>query len=215
MGGKEPYATDENYCWHGLEGEWKTPGEGSTSKGTPAPRWLIEKGREGQGRSVLARLHLNRTATNNHLLEHDSGRNHTPQTRIIAGTAWKESGKRQEKAPPRRVHLSWRFPLSFQAVPAIILVCGVWFLPESPRWLIEKARLSLIWKSSCSSRWLLVAVRLRWSRARTERPCPIRSWRHLILSPRWRHRILLACGLQVFTQCAGTSVHKDRVPELR
>ena len=34
----------------------------------------------------------------------DSGRNHTPQTRIIAGTAWKESGKRQEKAPPRRVH---------------------------------------------------------------------------------------------------------------
>jgi hypothetical protein len=34
------------------------------------------------------------------------------------------------------------------------------------------AMLSVIWKSSCSSRWLLVALRLRWSRARTERPSP-------------------------------------------
>ncbi|KAI3241046.1 hypothetical protein DTO012A7_2745 [Penicillium roqueforti] len=35
---------------------------------------------------------------------------------------------------------SWRFPLSFPVIPAIILICGIWFLPESPRWLIEKGR---------------------------------------------------------------------------
>ncbi|KAI9675879.1 MAG: hypothetical protein M1822_008888 [Bathelium mastoideum] len=34
----------------------------------------------------------------------------------------------------------WRFPLAFQCIPAILLVSGVWFLTESPRWLMEKDR---------------------------------------------------------------------------
>ncbi|KAL2069461.1 hypothetical protein VTL71DRAFT_14140 [Oculimacula yallundae] len=34
----------------------------------------------------------------------------------------------------------WRFPLAFQAIPSLILLCTVWFLPESPRWLISHGR---------------------------------------------------------------------------
>ena len=33
-----------------------------------------------------------------------------------------------------------RFPLSFQVVPSVIMAIGVWFLHESPRWLMERDR---------------------------------------------------------------------------
>jgi hypothetical protein len=36
--------------------------------------------------------------------------------------------------------LSWRLPLIFQCVPACIVLCLVWFLPESPRWLLANGR---------------------------------------------------------------------------
>lgn len=36
--------------------------------------------------------------------------------------------------------LSWRLPLIFQCVPAFIVICCVWFLPESPRWLMANSR---------------------------------------------------------------------------
>ncbi|PYH28363.1 general substrate transporter [Aspergillus neoniger CBS 115656] len=39
--------------------------------------------------------------------------------------------------------LQWmlrRFPLSFQCVPGLVLMAGVWFLQESPRWLMEQDR---------------------------------------------------------------------------
>ena len=34
----------------------------------------------------------------------------------------------------------WRFPIAFQIVPLIGLAIVVWFLPESPRWLVKVGR---------------------------------------------------------------------------
>ena len=34
----------------------------------------------------------------------------------------------------------WRFPLAFQCLPCIIILVGIYFLPYSPRWLLEKDR---------------------------------------------------------------------------
>ena len=34
----------------------------------------------------------------------------------------------------------WRIPSLLQAVPSLFLVSLIWFLPESPRWLISKGR---------------------------------------------------------------------------
>lgn len=37
--------------------------------------------------------------------------------------------------------ISWRFPIAFQVVFAIIIMCTVLSLPESPRWLVKKGRI--------------------------------------------------------------------------
>lgn len=42
---------------------------------------------------------------------------------------------------PIQSSLSWRLPLIIQVVPTSIVLLGVWFLPESPRWLIANDRL--------------------------------------------------------------------------
>lgn len=33
-----------------------------------------------------------------------------------------------------------RFPLAFQLVPGLLLAAGIFFIEESPRWLMEKDR---------------------------------------------------------------------------
>jgi hypothetical protein len=36
----------------------------------------------------------------------------------------------------------WRFPLAFQTIPMLVVFTSVWFLPDSPRWLISRGRRS-------------------------------------------------------------------------
>ncbi|KAJ5105833.1 hypothetical protein NUU61_003180 [Penicillium alfredii] len=118
---------------------------------------------------------------------------------------------------------TWRFPLSFQAAPAFILTCGVWFLPESPRWLIAQGK-------EVAGRSVLTRLHLNRDATNTqlieheldqihdslvhEQRTAVRSWRQLFLTGRWRRRILLACGLQAFTQCSGTNVIQTYGPRL-
>jgi hypothetical protein len=35
---------------------------------------------------------------------------------------------------------SWRLPTILQCVPSLIVMCSIWFMPESPRWLFANNR---------------------------------------------------------------------------
>jgi MFS family permease len=37
-------------------------------------------------------------------------------------------------------NLAWRLPSIIQGIPAILLACGIWLMPFSPRWLVKKGR---------------------------------------------------------------------------
>ncbi|OOQ87894.1 hexose carrier protein [Penicillium brasilianum] len=123
----------------------------------------------------------------------------------------------------RTGNFSWRFPLSFQTAPAVILVCGIWFLPESPRWLIEhgqeeagRAVLARLHLNSNASNQDLVEQEMNQihQSVANEKQLVVRSWRQLLLSRQWRYRILLACGIQAMTQCSGVNIIQNYGPRL-
>lgn len=43
--------------------------------------------------------------------------------------------------------IAWRLQLGSAFVPAVPLVLGIWFCPESPRWLMRKRRVAQAYKS--------------------------------------------------------------------
>ncbi|KAB8247071.1 hexose carrier protein [Aspergillus flavus] len=107
---------------------------------------------------------------------------------------------------------SWRFPLAFQCIPGIILVVGIWFLNESPRWLMEKDRQE-------EARQVLMSLRkgkdpelieLEFQEIRdvilADRAMGEITWRSIISKPSWRRRLLLGCGVQAFGPLSGTNV---------
>lgn len=49
----------------------------------------------------------------------------------LSGLSFIDSGKSA---------FQWRFPIAFQIILLLILFCGVWFFPESPRWLVKVGR---------------------------------------------------------------------------
>lgn len=119
---------------------------------------------------------------------------------------------------------SWRFPLSLQAFPALILIAGALFLPESPRWLIEHGQ-------SQDAHDILVRLHSNRSNSNTslieqeykqicetiaiEQRESSKSWREILIkNPGWRRRILLAAGIQAFTQCSGVNIIQYYGPRL-
>ncbi|KAK4122705.1 general substrate transporter [Parathielavia appendiculata] len=107
---------------------------------------------------------------------------------------------------------SWRFPLAFQNVPSLILLVGIFFLHESPRWLMEKdrheeARAVLDRLRSGQDRDL-VELELQEIREAilADRAMGDISWKSIVTRPTWRKRLLLGCGVQAFGPLSGINV---------
>ncbi|KAH7165171.1 general substrate transporter [Dactylonectria macrodidyma] len=107
---------------------------------------------------------------------------------------------------------SWRFPLAFQCVPAIILAVGVLFLLESPRWLMEKDRheearavLEKLRNGENASRIDLEFIEIRDVIA-ADREIGKVTTMSILTKPSWRKRLLLGCGIQAFGPLSGINV---------
>lgn len=107
---------------------------------------------------------------------------------------------------------SGRFPLAFQIVPGLVLVTGIFFLQESPRWLMEKDRheealasLKVLRKGNDNE---IIDLEFREIRdvIAADRALGNITWSSIITKPSWRKRLLLGCGVQAFGPLSGINV---------
>ena len=111
---------------------------------------------------------------------------------------------------------SWRFPLSLQVLPAVVLGAGILFLPESPRWLIEheqlkqaEVTLDILHLKRDKSNTAFVArefVEIRDAIVAEKAETRAVTWKLMFTNPSYRRRVILACGIQAFTQTSGVNV---------
>ncbi|KAH9871157.1 hypothetical protein J1614_006732 [Plenodomus biglobosus] len=114
---------------------------------------------------------------------------------------------------PNTSSFSWRFPLAFQCVPCLIIICGMMFFPESPRYLVETDRsdeamrvLRKLHYDGTNDEWLQNEFNEIKLTIDAERAITAPGWRVMFTVPVWRTRLMHATLVQVFTQMTGINV---------
>jgi sugar porter (SP) family MFS transporter len=107
----------------------------------------------------------------------------------------------------------WRFPLAFQALPALLLVCGIMFFPESPRHLMEIDReeeamrvLRKLHYDGSNDEWIQHEFHEIKTTIAAEKAITVPGWRIMFTVPQWRTRLMHGVAVQVFTQFTGINV---------
>ncbi|KAJ5986719.1 hypothetical protein N7451_011084 [Penicillium sp. IBT 35674x] len=111
--------------------------------------------------------------------------------------------------------VQWRFPLAFQCIPGLILATGVWFLNESPRWLMEKDRhdealatLQRLHGDGTPEKEQYIELEFQEIREAidAERSSTKITWSSILTKPSWRRRLILGCAVQAFGPLSGINV---------
>ncbi|EXJ91169.1 hypothetical protein A1O1_04278 [Capronia coronata CBS 617.96] len=108
----------------------------------------------------------------------------------------------------------WRFPLAFQCLPASIVLMGIFWLPYSPRWLMEQERddeaytviKRLHGTIGHDETFFRAEFNQMRDQLRYEKSITVSSWRELFSKPSNRKRLMLAVLVQAFTQLSGINV---------
>ncbi|SMQ53932.1 unnamed protein product [Zymoseptoria tritici ST99CH_3D7] len=117
---------------------------------------------------------------------------------------------------------TWRVPIMFQCLWPLMLLCGLYWVPESPRWLLmndrpEEARAILLrlhddasdpHHSFARSEYVQIEKQLAFDRTLDDR------WMHIFRKPSLRKRLWLTLGTTAFIQCSGVLVINNYGPLL-
>ncbi|KAH1594724.1 hypothetical protein KXX34_001844 [Aspergillus fumigatus] len=108
----------------------------------------------------------------------------------------------------------WRIPSILQAAPSILQIIFIWFVPESPRWLLSKDRSEEAFeilvkyhgegdRSSAfvNAEFLEISAQLKMEIENSKS-----RWIELLLTPGNRKRTLIAMCVGVFTQWSGNGL---------
>jgi hypothetical protein len=109
---------------------------------------------------------------------------------------------------------SWKLPSILQMAPSILQIAFIFFIPESPRWLLSKDRgdeaLSILIKYHDEVGPDLVIAHIEFEQMKRalemENKGRKRSWVELFQSPGMRRRSLIAAFLGLFTQFSGNTL---------
>jgi hypothetical protein len=105
---------------------------------------------------------------------------------------------------------SWRFPLAFQCLPCLMLVSGMMFFPESPRYLVETDRadealrvLKKLHFDGSNEEWIQSEFNEMKLTIDAERAITAPGWLVMFTVPAWRTRLMHATLIQMFGQMTG------------
>lgn len=110
--------------------------------------------------------------------------------------------------------LGWRYMFASEAIPSVLYLVLIFFIPESPRWLLEKGRgaeaVKVLHKFNPSENInaLLVDVKASLEGKSTDG-----SWK-ILLSPVLRRALFVGIGLSVFQQITGINAILYYAPEI-
>ncbi|VUC24131.1 unnamed protein product [Clonostachys rosea] len=111
-------------------------------------------------------------------------------------------------------HWSWRLPTLLQILPSLFQLSFIWFVPESPRWLISRDRadealeILIKYHGEGDRDSLFVAAEFHQIREtlRQEKEASAKPWRDLFSTPVNIRRVAVAACVGLFSQWAGNGL---------
>lgn len=111
-------------------------------------------------------------------------------------------------------HWAWRIPSIVQALPSLLQLTFIWFVPESPRWLIAKGREEQAHKvladvhanGNLDDEVVMLELNEIRDTLKMEQEFEGNNWLELFKTPGNRHRLIILCSVGFFSQWSGNGL---------